>query len=96
MVRRWVTACQQGGAGSLPPSAALALVTATRDARDAVSVLLIEVTLRPCLNYAGPRCEFRLRLVGSPTAGEAIEDWAEKFGITDEEQKSRLAARPVK
>ena len=34
--------------------------------------------------------------IEAPTAEKAIEDWAEKFGITDELQKSRLAARPVK
>jgi hypothetical protein len=34
--------------------------------------------------------------IEAPTAEKAIEDWAKKFGITDEEQKSRLAARPVK
>jgi hypothetical protein len=34
--------------------------------------------------------------IAAPTAEKAIEDWAEKFGITNEEQKSRLAARRVK
>jgi hypothetical protein len=34
--------------------------------------------------------------IAAPTAEKAIEDWAEKFGITDEQQKSRLVARPVK
>ena len=34
--------------------------------------------------------------IEAPTAEKAIEDWAEKFGITDEQQKSRLVARPVK
>ena len=34
--------------------------------------------------------------IPAPTAEQAIEDWAEKFGITDEQQKSRLAARQVK
>jgi hypothetical protein len=33
--------------------------------------------------------------IEAPTAEKAIEDWAEKFGITDEEQKSRLAARRI-
>jgi hypothetical protein len=32
----------------------------------------------------------------APTAERAVKEWAEKFGITDEHQKSRLVARPVK
>jgi hypothetical protein len=32
----------------------------------------------------------------APTAERAIEEWAEQYGITDEHQKSRLVARPVK
>ena len=34
--------------------------------------------------------------IPAPNAEKAIEDWAEKYGITDKEQKSRLAARRVK
>lgn len=34
--------------------------------------------------------------IQAATAEEAIKQWAEKFGITNEEQKSRLAARRVK
>jgi hypothetical protein len=34
--------------------------------------------------------------ISAPTAERAVEEWAEKFGITDEHQKSRLVARPVK
>jgi hypothetical protein len=34
--------------------------------------------------------------ISAPTAERAVEEWAEKFGITDENQKSRLVARPVK
>jgi hypothetical protein len=34
--------------------------------------------------------------ISAPTAERAVAEWAEKFGITDENQKSRLVARPVK
>jgi hypothetical protein len=34
--------------------------------------------------------------ISAPNAERAVEEWAEKFGITDEHQKSRLVARPVK
>jgi hypothetical protein len=34
--------------------------------------------------------------ISAPTAERAVEEWAGKFGITDEHQKSRLVARPVK
>jgi hypothetical protein len=34
--------------------------------------------------------------IRAPTAEDAIEKWAEAYGITDENQKSRLAARPMK
>jgi hypothetical protein len=34
--------------------------------------------------------------IEAPTADRAIEKWAEAYGITDENQKSRLVARPVK
>lgn len=34
--------------------------------------------------------------IAAPTKEKAIEEWAEKSGITDEQQKSRLAARRVK
>lgn len=33
--------------------------------------------------------------IPAPTAEQAIEEWAENHGITDEAQKSRLAARRV-
>jgi hypothetical protein len=34
--------------------------------------------------------------ISAPTAELAIEKWADAYCITDENQKSRLAARPVK
>jgi hypothetical protein len=34
--------------------------------------------------------------IKAPTAERAIEEWIEKFEITDPEQQARLVARPVK
>jgi hypothetical protein len=34
--------------------------------------------------------------IKAPTAERAVEEWIEKFNITDPEQQQRLVARPVK
>jgi hypothetical protein len=34
--------------------------------------------------------------ISAPTAELAIEKWAEQYEVKDENQKNRLAARPVK
>ena len=34
--------------------------------------------------------------IKAPTAERAVEEWIEKFSITDPQQQQRLVARPVK